>query len=242
MLAENTDRARRRISAGIHAYIVHRAAHPLWTPLRSWDQLLDWSDGAVALDEVQGVASAREHLGLPYQAANYLRKLRHYDVPLLWTAPDWMAADAVIRRVTRAVTVCRGRLGQDHYKRCRFCGRVHRRADETCDRHSARRLWRDNRLFAWTTYDAMNFDEWTQGKRKQEKPICRQVYWRPGQQVEKSYDTYAEVLSLGAADQAGVCIACGGVKKRKPCRCEDTESPAGIGVKDFIRQGGARSP
>lgn len=293
MLAENWDKAGRRLSSAVHAYIgpngsgktlaaVHdvmlsledgrkvlssvplldwtadcttcgnarcskecsravRPPHPLWVPFESLEQLLDWRDGDVLMDEVQGIASAREHQGLPYQVANVLRKLRHADARLLWTAPDWMAADAVIRRVSRAVTLCHGHMAVQHISPCSECGARHRRPVEGCSLTGRTRLWDDNRLVSWRTFDATAFEEFNVNRAQQTaqkgnrlKAQVKQMYWRPGGVAQYAYDTYGEVLSLGGADMAGVCVACGGVKRRKPCSCPDSTGTAPVGLRDLL--------
>lgn len=200
-----------------------RPDHPLWVPFTSLEQLLDWRDGDVNMDEVQGIASAREHQGLPYQVANWLRKMRHYDVRLRWTAPDWMAPDSVIRRVTRGVTVCRGSVGKRHIEICPGCGDRHVKPTKRCELFGKSRLWMDNRMLTWKSYDARRFEEFnvnraeTKVKSQRLRVTARQMYWRPGGEVERAYDTYGEVLSLGIADQSGVCVVCGGSRRRKQC-------------------------
>lgn len=207
----------------------HGAPHPLWVPLTTFEQLLDWRDGAVFLDEVTGWADARDHSGMPAQARTFLRKLRHYDIPLIWTAPDWMAADAILRRVTRVVTVSKGMLGVEHVKDCRGCERQHKKPDETCELHSAVRLWPDNRFFRWETFDAVAFESWSMaktdvsvkgGKRKR-KPMVKQLYRRGPNVAQHVYSTYAEVLGVATANDAGVCVVCAGTRKRAECACPE---------------------
>jgi hypothetical protein len=206
----------------------HGAAHPLWVPLVSFEQLMTWRDGAVFVDEVTGFADARD-LGLPAQARTFLRKLRHYDIPLIWTAPDWMAADAILRRVTRAVTVSKGRWGQDHVKPCLRCAETHRKPVKGgCQGRSDVRLWPDNRVFTWKTYDATSFEQWSQAKAAAEgagqvkrKVMCSQVYRREPNVAQHVYSTYAEVLQVAASDASGVCITCAGTRTRPQCTCAD---------------------
>lgn len=226
-----------------------RPAHPLWVPFTSFEQLLGFRGGVVLMDEVQGVASAREHNGLPYQVANGLRKLRHADALLRWTAPDWMAPDAVIRRITKAVTLCDGSIPRPHFDACSDCGFVHRRpVAGGCQSRSLTRLWSDNRLMRWRTFDAQRFEEFSVNRAESNqkahklKPMARQVYWRPRGSAQRAYDSYGEVIALGAADMAGVCIVCGGTRTRRKCSCADHTGSAPVTLRDFTAQGGLEGP
>lgn len=196
----------------------------------SWDLLTAFTEGVVLISEIQGVASAKEHQGLPYQAANYLRKMRHYDVRLAWNAPDWMAADPVVRRVTKAVTQCKGSAGVPHALKCVECGQEHYGPRRWCKNKGRARLWPDNRRFRWRTYDKADFEVWDPTrthakaqKNRKLRPMVVQNYWRPSGVVQTVYNTFGEVLGLGTADQAGICTSCGGSRERKKCKCEVTE-------------------
>jgi hypothetical protein len=202
-------------------------------PLTSWDLLVDFREGLVLVSEIQGVASAKEHQGLPYQAANFLRKMRHHNVRFCWNAPDWMAADPVIRRVTKAVTHCKGARGVTHPLPCLDCGVPHDGPRKSCRSKGRARLWPDNRLFTWSTYDKADFEVWDvtrvngqAQKSRRLKHLVRQRYWRPGGLVESVYNTYGDVLSLGTADMTGVCTTCGGTRQRRKCGCPGVEPEA----------------
>lgn len=184
---------------------VHQAAHPNYVPFRDYSQLLEFSHGDVLMDEVTGVASSRESQSMPVQVVNFLMQLRRREVTLRWTAPNWARADKVIREVTQAVTSCVGMM--------------------PVDSGDADRLWRDRRLFRWLTFDSFEFDEFTSHKRDESQPLLGQWFWRPGSITERSYDTFDPVLALGAATETGVCITCGGTRRRKPCSCADHVEP-----------------
>lgn len=181
----------------------HRAAHPLYVPFRDYRQLLAFEGGDVLMDEVTGVASARESAGLPVQVVNFLVQLRRRDVLLRWTAPSWLRADKVIREVTQAVTDCAG-----------YAAVTARRDDGTA------RLWRDRRLCRWETFDAFEFDEFSTHRRQTTRPLVRQWLWRPGSMAERAYDTLDPVLALGTATEAGMCMVCGGKRALPRCDCE----------------------
>lgn len=176
--------------------------HPLWIPLADYRTILDAERCDLILDEVTGVASSRESMGMPPAIANRLVQLRRQDVALRWTAPAWARSDRIIRECSQAVTLCMGFMGE-HI------------ADDDGDR-----LWTSKRLFLWRTYEASQFDEWTTYRKEKIKPTARQLYWRPGKDAERSYDTFDAVLALGAVTEAGTCLECGGARRREQCSCK----------------------
>lgn len=186
----------------------HLAAHPLWTPFTRWQQLLEWRNGDVFMDEVTGVASSRDSHKMPGAVLNHLMQLRRADVRLFWTAPSWRRADTGIREVTQAVTSCKGF----------FKKRVPMADDGT------ERLWHHRRLFIWSTYDAYAFEDFTAGTRDKLKAIKREWHWGPGSPAFAGYDTFDQVLGIGSVtgDQViGVCMTCDGMRRRGPCTCDN---------------------
>ncbi len=182
-----------------HGLDGHQAAHPLWRPLTDFRQMFDFDSGHILLDEVTGVADAREHQSMPVQVANYLPQLRRRNVTLGWTTIGWAFADIRLRRVTLAAVDCTGSM-------------------PTFDRDA---IWPRNRLFVWRTYSAREFDEFQAHRSETYKAINRQVFWRPGSLVERMYDTTDDVLALGAATEAGMCLACGGKRSMPRCGCDE---------------------
>jgi hypothetical protein len=179
----------------------HAAAHPLWVPLTEWSQLLEAEHCDVLMDEVTGVASARESGGMPPAVANLLVQLRRRDVVLRWTAPSWARADKIIRETSQAVTACLGyfpaSVGEDG------------------------RLWRHRRLFRWRTYDTSAFEEFTVGQRDRLSPWITQWFWGPGSAAFGAYDTLDSVLSIGHVLESGRCAHCGGRRTVPACTCDD---------------------
>lgn len=183
--------------------------HPLWIPLDSYRMMLDAERCDLILDEVTGVASSRESMGMPPAIANRLVQLRRQDVALRWTAPAWARSDRIIRECSQAVTLCQGFRGE-HI------------ADADGDR-----MWTAKRWFLWRTYDAATFDEWTTYRKEKIKPVARQFFRRPGSVAERSYDTFDAVLSLGAVTESGSCMECGGTRRRPQCSCATTPAAEG---------------
>lgn len=181
-----------------HGMPGHMAAHPWWIPLNDFRQLFDVEHADILMDEVTGVADAREHRGMPVQVRNLLVQLRRRDVILRWTSPAWAFADVTIRRVSQAATVCNSYLPV--------------KGDGTS-------MWRPRRGFIWRTYDARDLDEFDSHKRENIRSYVRQAYWGPGSDVFRAYDTRDQVLTLGAVDESGLCMECGGRRTAPRCSC-----------------------
>jgi hypothetical protein len=186
----------------------HMKAHPLWVPLDDFRTLLEVEFCDVILDEVTGVASSRESAGMPAAVANHLVQLRRRDIALRWTAPSWKRADVIIRECSQGVTLCMGFM-----------------PEAIKDADGGDRQWSSRRLFYWRTYDAATFDEWTTYRKEKIKPAARQLMWRPGSIAQGAYDTFDAVLTLGAVTDAGLCMDCGGNRRRTPCACVRPPKP-----------------
>lgn len=181
--------------------------------LNRWSQLLDFSNGDVLFDEVLGVAASASGAGsLPEEVKLLLNQLRRRDILLRWTAPAWSRANIVLREVTQAVTVCRG-----------YSPRYENRGDDS-------RLWGQNRLFRWTTYDAIDFATWTDNKEANLKGLANAWAWREtpwyiggvgsASWAAASYDTYDAVSNVDSG--TGYCFVCKGERakpRRSPCSC-----------------------
>lgn len=191
------------------------AGYPVYdgyVPLRTWPQLLEFSNGDVLFDEVLGIAASESGRALPKAVQLLLNQLRRRDILLRWTAPSWSRANIVLREVTQAVTVCRG-----YDKEYESAGG---------------RMWGMNRLFRWNTYDAMEFTTWSDDKEsklkgKQNAWAFRKVpWWFPGSHgaaefAAASYDTFDSVDNVDSGE--GYCFRCGGDRpklKLEPCTCQ----------------------
>jgi hypothetical protein len=186
----------------------HLAAHPLYVPFTDYTQLLDWRDGDVLMDEVTGVASSRETSSMPVQVANYLVQLRRRNVALRWSAPAWGRADKIIREVSQAVTLTTAYLP--------------RQAPPAPD--GSPRLWQQRRLILARTYDAMLMDEFDAHRADSAPHDIWGLLWGPGSQMFAAYDTLDSVTALGWANDAGMCMHCGGKRTVTKCTCEDHNS------------------
>jgi len=182
----------------------HQAAHPLWIPFKDYQQLLDAQDCDILMDEVTGVASSREYQSMPVQVANFLVQLRRRNCTLRWSSTNWARADVIIREVTQAATLVTPHMP---LKRPTVPG-------------EPPSLWSDKRLFIARTYDAALLDDFdARGADASPQHNIWQAVWRPGGYAERAYDTIDPVLSLGWANQAGMCMVCGGKRTVPKCAC-----------------------
>lgn len=185
--------------------LVHRASHPLYVRFTDYAQLLAWRNGDVLMDEVTGVASSREVSSMPVQVANYLVQLRRRNVALRWSAPAWGRADKIIREVTQGVTLTSAFLSAR--------AKVHE--------GQAPQLWLQRKIIVARTYDAQAFDEFEAHRADKLKSSAFAAYWGPGSRMFTAYDTYEPVTSLGWANDAGLCMNCGGKRAHAKCGCPD---------------------
>ena len=188
----------------------HAAAHPSWIPFVDFRQMLDFRDGDIFMDEVAGVASSRETQSLPFQIARDLQQLRKRGVTLSFTAPSFQRTDKIIRECTQLLTHCTGM----------FPKRV---VDDLS--HST---WTTNRVLRWRSYDAVDFDDFTNSdasdnkpKKNRLRPIAHQLFKIDNSILPDVYDTHDSVLSLGWANESGLCISCGGRRAAPRCSCSD---------------------
>jgi len=193
----------------------HMAAHPLYVPLTRYQQLLDWRDGDVLLDEVTGVASSRESKGMPAQVANYLVQMRRRNVALRWSAPNWGRADIIIREVSQGVTL--------------MSASMPKRAPALEDGRP--RLWNQRRLFTARTYDPSMMEEFEAHRADHIPHQLISFYWGPGSSMFTAYDTLDAVTSLTALNDAGICLGCGGKRAHHKCGCEaaPVQTPGRLG-------------
>lgn len=169
----------------------------------SYEQLLEFRDGVILLDEIVGFAGARESQSMPVQVQNWLVQLRRQNVVLRWSAPGWLRADKIIRETTTAVTVCTASLPVRAF-----------------DEHGRELSWAQNRFFTARTYDAAEFEEWSAAKREKIKPEATGRMWGPTARARYSYDTYAPVSRIALEIDGGRCASCGGYRARKKCTCD----------------------
>lgn len=213
------------------------APHPLYVPLTDYSQIISAEHVDLILDEVGGAVASTTGADIPMGVKASLQELRRREVVCRWTAPSWGRASKVLREVSQGVTLTMGFLPVPHtdgvpfegpheteamsvdgetleYSRCEIAGPHD---------HPSGRLWGARRLMFARTFDATVFEEWTTEKRQKIKPEARTLFWRPGSEAERAYDTHAHVEKLGQVTDSGTCDQCSGHRMRKKCTCE---SPA----------------
>ncbi len=89
-------------------------------------------------------------------------------------------------------------------------------------------MWAARRVFRWRSYDTLDFDEWTSGKREKLTALGKQWFKGPGSQAFSSYDTLDSVSMVQGGDP-DLCEICGKHKHREYCKGHpDHEPPARV--------------
>lgn len=175
--------------------------HPLYDAFEDFQQLVDVEHSDVYMDEVTSVASSRESQRMDPRVLNKLVQLRKADVVLFWTAPNWARADKVMREVTQVVVECRGY----------FPVREEPAA-------AASTVWRSKRVFKFSTFDAMEFEEWSAAKRDAVKPMNVQWFKGVGSDAFNAYDTLGSVSIVASITPEDTCTVCDGRITRHICK------------------------
>jgi hypothetical protein len=207
-------------------------------PLESWQQLDEIRDGTVILDEITSQFPARQSMSLPPQLVTRTQQLRKRDIKVSWTAPAWNRADKSLREVTGAVTVCRSffaaRYARDPANKIMrydpdgvaFVPGFGVQEGKPKARVRYPGEWSPNRLFRFTTFSAMDFEEFSINASHKLKASRREWYWRTRHRAYISYSSLEEVALLSHLDDVGVCVVCGGSRQRKRCSCVRPERTA----------------
>lgn len=180
------------------------APHPNCERFEHWDQLLDARDCDILMDEMVGIAGSRESAKLDVRVQNVLVQLRRRNIVLRWSAPNWARADKIVREVTQSVTECRGYFAD-------------KRVVRTDGAENATQLWAPKRLFTFSTYDTIDFEEWSAGKRDDLKPTVKEWFYGPESRAFKSYNTLDAVTMVAGTDD-GMCTACGKKARVEYCK------------------------
>lgn len=187
----------------------HMAAHPLYVPFTQWQQLLDWRNGAVLMDEITGVADSNESAGLPVVAANKLAQLRRDDCTVRITGLNFIRANKRIREAVNAVTRCRSILPKDVIA-----------AD------GSKMVWRQRRLAIYNTYDAQSLpvDDHTDHAYEVADHLVTGKLWIPDTVAIQAYDSLDKVLMVGTVTDSGRCAHCAGTRRTPECSCPDYQN------------------
>lgn len=199
-----------------------RDPHPLYRPLTDYRQLLGIEHADVLFDEVAGVSDASDSGSIPVQVVNWLHQLRKRDVRLRVTTPAYGRCSKPIRQVAQMVVDCRSFFPE---------------------RAETGRLWRPRQAFALAAFDAFDFEDFTSGTRERLTPEVRGFFWRPGHEAETRYSTLGQVLALGHVSESGMCMVCGGQRRRPTCACKGDGTDLGevVEVVEQVSSSGART-
>ncbi len=178
--------------------------HPLYIPFTEWPQLIEARGVDVLMDEMTGIAGARQAMSMPVEVQAILDKLRKSDLVVRWSAPDWSRADSIMRDNTQAVTYCDGYLSK----------RTDRRSSD-----GEARLWPPKRLFRLRTYDPREASDFTPSGLRRMRALAVEWWWGPGSMVFDTYDTSAPVNRVGMILDSGRCVHCGGRRAIPACSC-----------------------
>lgn len=190
----------------MHGRPGHQAAHPGYVPFTSWQQLLEWSNGPVLMDEITGVADSNESAAIPPAAANKLAQLRRDDCTVRITGLNFIRAHKRIREAVNAVTRCQSILPVT-----------------TLAEDGSERLWRQRRFAIWSTYDAQSLpiDDISEAAWEKGDKLAKAFHWIPESPAIRAYDTYAPVSMVGSVSDAGRCAHCGGTRRNPECSCHE---------------------
>jgi hypothetical protein len=198
----------------------------LYVPLESWRQIVNAERSLILLDEITSVLPSRSFASVPPELQRVLNQLRKRDVEVVWTAPNWARSDLLLREVTQLVTVCRG-YGRQRYKR----GPDGWVRNEDGKRVRTNSRWPNRKLFRWSTYDAMEYDDYQDRRQNVIKTKWERWYYRShGKRDPWAYETLEPVGLLDHLDDLGSCLQCGRQRKRSYCSCvPERGAPAAVG-------------
>lgn len=197
--------------------------HPRYIPFTDYRQLVDAEHCDVLMDEVVGVANARDSGRLPAPLQNVLVQLRRRDITLSWTAPSFARADKIMREVTQLVTECRGYFSAPPVEG--FDG-------------SGVGLWAPKRVFRFKSYDTIEFDAWTSGKREQADVLHKEWFRGPGSRAFATYDTLDAVHVVKGGNVDGLCDICDLPTRREMCKGHDPHEHRAVPLQLVPRGGG----
>jgi len=183
----------------------HRTGEPhrAYEEFYDFDQLVTVNHADVFADEVTGVANSRSSSSMSPRVQNRLVQMRRVDSTFSWSAPNWARGDKIVREVTQAVTECRGY----------FPGRANVSG-------SGVGQWAPKRMFRFRTFDTMDFEEWSAGKRDKLEPVASSWFKGIGSQAFDSYDTMDAVSTVANASESGLCDVCDKPVRKETCSCK----------------------
>lgn len=181
--------------------------HLLFERFVSWEQLHDFRDGDVLMDEITGIMDARDQ-GMPKHVRRLLPQMRRANVMVRWTGIDFDNTDRRLRQLSQAVVRCRG-----HFP--------NRKLERDSGVQDAVSMWAPNRMFVLTTFDAQTLTDSGDSRALTEEPkrerrakvLNREFVWGPKDLTFQCYNTLDAVSAV-----ANVCAVCGLKPVEKTCR------------------------
>lgn len=181
--------------------------HPLFERFTSWEQLHDFRNGDVLMDEITGIMDARDS-GMPKHVRRLLPQMRRANVMVRWTGIDFDNTDRRLRQLSQAVVRCRGHVPNRSLERG---GGV----------RDAVSMWSPNRLFVLTTFDAQTLTDSGDSrllsedshKQRRAKVLNREFVWGPKSLAFQCYNTLDAVSAVSNS-----CVICGGKPVERTCR------------------------
>lgn len=181
--------------------------HPLYRRLDSWEPLLYAEHAVMWLDEVNGVAAARNYSAMPIQVITSVEQQRKTWNRVIYTGPKMSSADSTIRGITQLVVDCRSYVKKSE--------------------PGALNPWAPRRLVRARAFDAKDRESFDKGDTSQQrqkqfrlKPKFVLWWWGPGSEVFESYSTDDPVSRIGSVSDSGTCAHCGGTRTRPKCTCD----------------------
>ena len=183
------------------------APHPLFERFVSWEQLHDFRDGDVLMDEITGIMDSRDQ-GMPKHVRRLLPQMRRANVMVRWTGIDFDNTDRRLRQLSQAVVRCRGHV-------------PNRKLERIGGVQDAVSMWAPNRLFVLTTFDAQTLTDSGDSRALTEEPkrerrakvLNREFVWGPRELAFQCYNTLDAVSAV-----ANVCAVCGLKPIERTCR------------------------
>jgi hypothetical protein len=203
--------------------IVHPETGELYRnyiPFESWAPILDekFKHYDILMDEVTGIANARDSGSLPRAVQAELEKLRKRDVTVSMTAPAFARVDVTLRGVALGVVLCAGYIPA---------------RDKNGDTSGDIAAWKPKRLIRVRTFDAKNYEafdaartEQTAQKHRRLRPLDVEWWWGPKSRAFAAYDSFGAVSRVGEILDGGRCARCGGTRAIPKCSCGDEAAPS----------------
>lgn len=181
--------------------------HPLFEKFTSWEQLHEFRDGDILLDEITGIMDARDS-GMPKHVRRLLPQMRRRNVMVRWTGIDFDNTDRRLRQLSQAIVRCRG-----HFPNTALI-----RANGQTDAVS---MWAPNRLFVLTTFDSQTLTQTSDSqaltedsaRKRKAKVLNREFVYGPRDLAFQCYNT---LDAVSAVDNN--CQICGLKPVERTCR------------------------